>query len=140
MFGAGQVMEQGDMGSQKVTLGREMGVAEPVQPGLVVGGEGQAEDQRRRVERWLELTRVTLPGVAAARRWPIRLDHCFMRVLLDNAVGGVWHRVIARPAIRHISPATLEQAIALGHRVLQEPELLPELDRRSLAWRGHRPL
>ena len=58
-----------------------------------------------------------------------------MRVLLDNTVGGVWHHVIARPAIRNISADMLDRAIALGDNVLQEPDLLPELDRRSLAWR-----
>ena len=40
-----------------------------------------------------------------------------------------------RPAIRHLSPELLERAIALGERVVAEPALLPELDRRSLAWR-----
>ena len=58
-----------------------------------------------------------------------------MRVLLDNAVGGVWHHVIARPAIRYAAPEMLDRAIELGELLLQEPGLLPELNRRSLAWR-----
>ena len=123
------------MGRQKIPLGRKMSVAQPVQPRLISGGEREAEDQRRRIARWLELTRVTLPAAAAIHHWPIRLDHCFMRVLLDNAVGGVWHHVIPRPAIRHITLEVLDQAIAIGERILQEPELLPGLNRRSLAWR-----
>ncbi|WP_343346227.1 RNA 2',3'-cyclic phosphodiesterase [Sphingomicrobium sp. XHP0239] len=38
-------------------------------------------------KRWSELTREELPACAAERGWPIRFDHCFQRVLLDNAVG-----------------------------------------------------
>ena len=63
-----------------------------------------------------------------------------MRVLLDNVVGDVWHHSIPRPAIRHIEPAMLDRAIALGEQMLREPDLLPELNRRSLAWRRARPV
>lgn len=58
-----------------------------------------------------------------------------MRVLLDNAVGTAWPRVIRRPAIHHIDAATLERAIALGEAVRRDPALLPALNRRSLDWR-----
>jgi hypothetical protein len=58
-----------------------------------------------------------------------------MRVMLDNAVGGVWHHTIARPAIKHIGAEMLDRAIGLGERVLREPSLLMELNQRSLAWR-----
>ena len=92
-------------------------------------------DRQTLVASWLQLTRVTLPAMAADARWPIRLDHCFMRVLLDNTLDGVWHHTVARPAIRHLTPALLERAIALGNRVVHDPALLPELNRRSLAWR-----
>ncbi|RYY16104.1 MAG: GCN5-related N-acetyltransferase [Alphaproteobacteria bacterium] len=101
----------------------------------MLGGEGEAEDQGRRVARWLALTRITLPGFAVEHRWPIRLDHCFMRVLLDNAVGGVWHHTIARPAIKHADAETLERAIALGEGAMREPSRLAMLNRCSLEWR-----
>lgn len=101
------------MGGEDIALGREVGAAEAVEPGLVGGGEGEGEDQRRRVGRRLKLTRVILPGMAVAQRWPIRLDHCFMRVLLDNVVG-VWHRVIARLAIRHIGAEPAQPGVAAG--------------------------
>ena len=131
--GAGQMMEHGDMGGEEVTLGREVGRAEAIQPDLI--GRVEQEGQDERVGRWLALTRDVLPGMAVVQRWPIRFDHCFMRVLLDNTLEGVWHHTIKRPAIRHLSPEMLERAIALGERVVAEPALLPELDRRSLAWR-----
>jgi len=38
---------------------------------------------------WLVLTRASLPALAIERHWPVSADHCFQRILLDNAVGGV---------------------------------------------------
>ena len=108
----------------KLRLGREVGGAQPVEAGLFGRGQRQSEDQRRRVARWLELTRTILPGHGGVHRWPIRLDHCFMRVFLDNALGGVWHHSVKRPAIRHLTPEQLQAAIALAERVTREPDLL----------------
>ena len=85
---------------------------------------------------WLALTREIMPSVAADRRWPIRNDHCFQRVLLDNACGGTWYAYISkRPAYRRADAATLERAIALGEAVLAGSADLDELNRRSLQWR-----
>lgn len=136
-LGRGQMVEQGQMSVENIAVRREVRGTQPVEPGLVAGCEREREDQRRRVEEWFELTRRVLPAMAEAQFWPIRFGHCFMRVLLDNAFGGVWHRFIKRPAIRHISPDRLDQAIALGRAVRRAPALLPELNRRSLGWRRH---
>ena len=85
---------------------------------------------------WLELTRRTLPGLAAARGWPVSADHCFQRILLDNAVGGVWYDAIARrPAYRHADAALLASAVALGRQVAAGGRDLHELTRRARAWR-----
>ncbi|MGC6400519.1 GCN5-related N-acetyltransferase [Sphingomonas sp. FW199] len=89
--------------------------------------------------RWLVLTRQDLPGIASARRWPIRADHCFQRVLLDHAAGGVWYDHIAgRPAYAHADAALLARAVALGEAVLAETADLPALNRQSIAWRRRR--
>jgi hypothetical protein len=91
-------------------------------------------------QRWLDLTRRELPALAAERRWPIRNDHCFQRVLLDNACGGCWyHHVGARPAYRHASPEVLAAALVLGEEVRDGRTDLAELNRRSLIWRGKHP-
>ena len=84
---------------------------------------------------WLDLTRRVLPGMADAHRWPIRFDHCFMRVCLDNAIGAAWHTQVRRPAIRHLTDAQLRDAIAWAERIVADPGLLPPLNRRSLDWR-----
>ena len=88
------------------------------------------------VARWLELTRVALPQAAARHRWPIRLDHCFMRVCLDAAYGRPWHEVAARPAIRYAAGAELRRAVDVAEAILAHPETLAELNAASLRMRG----
>ena len=88
------------------------------------------------VDRWLALTRRVLPGMAVAEGWPIRLDHCFMRVCLDAAIGRPWHEAVRRPAIRHLTEAQLAAAVAVAERIRAEPGLLPGLNRQSLLGRG----
>ena len=86
---------------------------------------------------WLELMRVRLPEAAAHRPdWPIRLDHCFGRVILDAVAGRPWREVVAAPAWRNLSEEQLRQAIALGEAILDGSADLPSLDERSLALRG----
>ena len=72
------------------------------------------EDRAGLVARWLELTRDILPGLAVSARWPIRLDHCFMRVFLGHAVGDQWDRVVRRPAIRFMETPELRRAVELA--------------------------
>ena len=86
--------------------------------------------------RWLALTRETLPAIARTRDWPVRHDHCFQRILLDHATGGVWYDAIrARPAYRHAPDAVLEHAVALGRAAVAGEADLAALNRRSLEWR-----
>ena len=93
-------------------------------------------DRAGLVARWLELTRRVLPGMAAAQGWPIRLDHCFMRVFLDHAMQGQWDLVISRPAIRHMPLDRLRSAVAEAEATIEDPARLPLLNDASLAWRG----
>lgn len=95
--------------------------------------------RRALLDRWFQLTRAELPALAAARGWPVRDDHCFQRILLDNAVQGPWREHIAAPAWRFARDDQLAIAIALGEAAAHGRTDLAELNRRSLAWRGKRP-
>ena len=86
--------------------------------------------------RWFDLTHRVLPGMAPAEGWPIRLDHCFMRICLDAAIGRPWHEAVRRPAIRHLTEPQLAAAVAIAERIQAEPALLPGLNRQSLRYRG----
>lgn len=88
------------------------------------------------IAHWFRLTREVMPALAAQRGWPVRLDHCFQRILLDNAVGGPWRSQIAAPAWRNADAAQLTTAIALGEAAVAGKADLAALNRRSLAWRG----
>ncbi|MGB3711937.1 MAG: GCN5-related N-acetyltransferase, partial [Erythrobacter sp.] len=55
--------------------------------------------------KWFELTRSMMPAIAKERDWPVRFDHCFQRILLDNACGGPWRDHIEAPAYANASDA-----------------------------------
>ena len=90
---------------------------------------------------YLRLTRERLPALAAAAGdWPIRFDHCFMRVVLDHVFGGPWHATLDRkkgPAFRQLTAAQLREAISIARQIeAGGRETLVPMNRRSLRWRG----
>jgi len=86
---------------------------------------------------WLHLIRHTLPGLAPARDWPVRHDHCFARILLDQVCGGRWYdHVPARPAYRHLPDDKLRAAVVLAEALAAGHADLHALNRASLAWRS----
>jgi hypothetical protein len=90
--------------------------------------------------RWLELTHDVLPARARAEGWRLRLDHCFMRVVLDQLAQRRWDEVIERPAVRSMTASQIREAIRLAERLAAEgPALLELWDDESLAWRGAAP-
>ena len=87
--------------------------------------------------RWRDLVERRLPAAAPERPdWPVSLDHCFARILLDNALGRPWRELVRPPAWRNTPEAVLAEAVALGERVLAGESDLASLDRRSLELRG----
>lgn len=100
--------------------------------------------------KWNTLYRTTLPSLAKSRNpsqpsWAVTLDHCFARIILDNTIGksaGLdgeslqWDKVIEKPAVRNMSEAQLEGAIALGEKIASGEVDLVELDEWSLEVRG----
>lgn len=75
---------------------------------------------------------------AAGEGWPIRDDHCFGRVVLDNVFEDEWYdHVDGRPAYEHLSHAQLERALAIADRMLRAGvPAVEELNANSLRWRG----
>lgn len=93
-------------------------------------------DRKALQDRWLRLTRETLPSLAVGRGWPVNQDHCFQRILLDNAFGGRWYdHVKERPAYAKAPEEALARAVALGEACVEGTADLAELNRRSVAWR-----
>jgi hypothetical protein len=91
--------------------------------------------------RWLELTRSALPAKAAAEGdWPIRFDHCFMRVCLDTACGGRWYDSVPAgkgPAYKRMPEDVLAKAVEVAENIEAEGvETLVPLNDQSKAWRA----
>jgi O-6-methylguanine DNA methyltransferase len=94
---------------------------------------------------WTHLYASHLPALAKARdpaqkHWPVHLDHCFARIVLDNAIGvdKPWNQAIKSPAVRNMTVSQLHDALALGEKVANGDADLVELDRVSLRLRGKR--
>lgn len=78
-----------------------------------------------------------LPRRAREEAWPLRHDHCFQRVVLDEVAGTVWYDRIPRPAIRNLTDRQADAAADIAQRLANEGEpLVSELNRRSLQRRG----
>jgi hypothetical protein len=85
--------------------------------------------------QWLTLVKKTLPSMAVFQNWPISVDHCFMRVCLDTALGAPWQSLIPRPAIKHLSDEQLTLAISVAQSLVDNPEKLSALNQQSIRWR-----
>lgn len=83
--------------------------------------------------------KVRLPEAAKMHKeWPVRLDHCFGRIIMDNAVGKdtPWMGKLKSPAYKHMTESQLEDCINLGTLILEGKEDLDELNLNSLRLRN----
>ena len=84
----------------------------------------------------LDASVARLVARAAVERWPLRHDHCFLRVAYDNAVAGKWDVAHARPAWRSLSLVDLAAALNLAQSIESKGVArLRDLNANSLAWR-----
>ncbi|MBV9388080.1 MAG: hypothetical protein JOZ78_16790 [Chroococcidiopsidaceae cyanobacterium CP_BM_ER_R8_30] len=89
--------------------------------------------------RYLELTNQVLPELARQRNFPIKYNHCFGRIILDNLFGCCWYKVLNRkdgPAYKQLTPEQLEKAITIAESMITQPdEYTHRLNYNSLRWR-----
>lgn len=89
--------------------------------------------------QYLELTNHVLPHLATSRNFPVRYNHCFQRIILDNLFERCWYEVLERkrgPAYKQLTEAQLEQAIVLANNIIVQPNsYLHQLNQNSLSWR-----
>ncbi|KAL9617280.1 MAG: hypothetical protein Q9160_007907 [Pyrenula sp. 1 TL-2023] len=94
--------------------------------------------------KWKQLYSKILPAKAKARdsaqkRWPVTLDHCFARNILDKVVGegqAPWTKRLKNPAIKHMTESQLQSCIELAEEIEHGKANLEELDKESLKVRG----
>lgn len=104
--------------------------------GLADDSVGGDETQARLA--WRRLVGETLPLAARTRNWPVSEDHCFARILLDNACGRPWREMVHPPAWKNTPIDLLRNAISLGEAALAGSSDLNKLNNRSLDLRGKR--
>lgn len=85
---------------------------------------------------WKSLYGTILPSLAVSKSpaqkvWSVHLDHCFARIILDNAIGidRPWTCKLASPASKNMTPEQLERCIALAKAVADGSEELADLRR-----------
>lgn len=102
--------------------------------------EKSDEDESEIRKYWRKLTDHDLPKAADTHTdWPVYLNHCFARILLDNAVGQFWRDVIAPPAWKNTPLPVLQTAIDLGESILAGDADIWALNDASLKMRGKAP-
>lgn len=93
--------------------------------------------------RYLTLTNQSLPQLALERQFPVSMNHCFQRIVLDNLFGQCWYEVLQRgkePAYRQLTQAQLEAAIAIAEAIIAQPDAyMRQLNQNSLRWRSKVP-
>ena len=90
--------------------------------------------------QYSELIDRKLPQEAKKRDFPVRFNHCFARIILDNLFQCCWYEAIDRKkgaAYKQLSEDKLEKAIALAEEIINRPDAyIRELNQNSLRWRG----
>lgn len=95
------------------------------------------EDDAKVRSEWRDLVERRMPEAARGRDdWPVRLDHCFARILLDCVHERPWREVVTPPAWRNTDLETLRRATELGRDVLADRADLTRLNQHSLTLRG----
>ncbi|MDB9528913.1 hypothetical protein PN498_23170 [Oscillatoria sp. CS-180] len=87
-------------------------------------------------EQYLNLVNRQLPAAAQKGGYPVRFNHCFARIILDNICGCEWYQVIEKPAYKNMTEEQLQQAIALGKTFLVDPQACVEANQTSLRYRN----
>jgi hypothetical protein len=96
------------------------------------------EDLSQLRERYRQTVHEELPATAQnSDGWPIHLDHCFGRVVLDNLFEDEWYdHVDGRPAYEHLSAEQLRTALDIADRMLTEGRpAVEQYNQNSLRWR-----
>ena len=83
------------------------------------------------------MTKEVLPMMTSDTKlkWPVKYDHCFQRIVLDNICNGCWYDFLNRPAYKNLSNSQALKAIKLCEDIISGEADLHTLNRKSLKWR-----
>ena len=93
--------------------------------------------------RYLELINCELPAQAKQRQFPVRFNHCFARIILDNLFQCCWYEAIDRKqgaAYKQLTVEQLRRGIDIAENIIDRPNTyIEQLNQNSLRWRGKLP-
>lgn len=72
---------------------------------------------------------------AEITKYPVRFDHCFKRIILDQMFQGVWYNFVEKPAYKHLTEDQKKEFQDKVNLLLEKPEVCFEWNQQSLAWR-----
>ena len=103
--------------------------------------ETTADDLEALRDELRYLANEKFPAVAKTGDYPVRFNHCFLRIVYDNLLGARWQTVLPKgqPAYRQLTPDQLARAIEIGEAIVADPQHCRRLNERSLRWRGRHP-
>ena len=91
-------------------------------------------------QRYLQLVNKELPALAKQRQFPVRFNHCFARIILDNLFDRCWYEALDRKkgaAYKQLSLEQIQQAIAIAEAIIDRPsDYIKKLNQNSLRWRN----
>lgn len=90
---------------------------------------------------YLDLINRQLPERAKQVSMPVRFNHCFARIVLDNLFEGCWYRYLSKkqPAYKQLDEPQLKEAITIARNMMTNPDIVQTLNNNSLQWRGKKP-
>ena len=90
--------------------------------------------------KYLELVNQKLPTLAKQRQFPVKFNHCFARIILDNLFACCWYEAIDRKqgaAYKQLSEKQLREAIKIAEEIINSPDsYIQQLNLNSLRWRS----
>jgi hypothetical protein len=89
-------------------------------------------------DEYFSLINHQLPELAKQISMPVRFNHCFARIVLDNLFADCWYNYLSRkqPAYRQLKEAQMIKAIAIAQSIVDYPKRIEQLNQNSLRWRG----
>ncbi|MEL6352079.1 MAG: hypothetical protein AAFR58_09950 [Cyanobacteria bacterium J06627_28] len=101
-------------------------------------GQSKARFMARLRAQYLQLINTDLPQKAKQTHMPVRFNHCFARIVLDNLFKDCWYRHLSKKeaAYKQLNEQQLQQAIELARSMLDDSQKSYQLNQNSLKWRG----
>ena len=101
---------------------------------LILSDDVELEELRR---EYLHYINVVLPSISSNnKQYPVYLNHCWARIILDNICDDKWSNVLDRPAYKALNKYMLKRAINTAKNMVNSIDLAIYLNKRSLGFRS----